>query len=380
MTDHEIPEPDKVLGALHPRETSQLIGQDHAEQGFLDAFNSGRLHHAWLITGPQGVGKATLAWRIARFLLATPLDDGGMFGEPSPATSLDISPQHPVAQRLMALSEPRFFLLRRPYDEKTERLRGEITVDEVRRLKNFFALSAADGGRRVVVVDAADELNVNAANALLKLLEEPPEDTVLLLVCHQPSRLLPTIISRCRTLRCNTLSPDQVARVLEQSDVSIPDAAGAIGELSGGSAGAALRLISLDGLGIYDDIIRIFAAGTDKHQALKLANSAVGRVNAYRLSFMLDLFDIFLGRLARSGVTGPPAIEAAPNERKTLAALCPDVTAAQKWASLAQTLGQRARHAHAVNLDPAALILDIVLKIQETAAEMPRNHGAPTDH
>lgn len=368
MTDVP-PESDRAPGAPHPRDTVRLIGQEPAELDFLDAFNSGRLHHAWLISGARGVGKATLAWRIARFLLAAPDDDGGMFSAPPPPETLDTDAHHPVARRMHALSEPRLFLLRRPWDEKTERLKAEITVDEVRRMKGFFELSAADGGRRVVIVDAADEMNVNAANALLKLLEEPPDDTVMLLVSHQPARLLPTILSRCRTLRCQTLAPTEMADALHQAGVDAGADAAALAALSGGSVGAALRLITLEGLVLYGEIITIFANPSDRQRALKLAESAAGRANADRFALILELFDLFLARLARTGVSRPPQPEAAPDEATLLARLSPDAAASRRWAGAQQELGARARHGRAVNLDPTALILDMVLKIHETAAQ-----------
>ena len=161
-----LPEPDRAEGAPHPRETHALFGHAVAEAAFLDAFNSGRMHHAWLITGPKGLGKATLAWRIARFLLTTPSDEGdALFTAPKP-DKLDVSPDHPVAHRIHALSEPGLFLLRRPWDPEKKRLKTSITVDEVRRMKDFFGLSAGGNGRRVVIVDAAEEMNPNAANAL----------------------------------------------------------------------------------------------------------------------------------------------------------------------------------------------------------------------
>ena len=146
------------------------------------------------------MGKATLAWRMARFLLATPDDDGGMFAAPPP-DSLDIPDSHPVAHRLAALTESRMFLLRRAPNEKRDKLQTVISVDEVRKMKSFFALSAADGGRRVAIIDSIDEMNTSAANALLKLLEEPPARVTILMISHQPAKLLPTIRSRCRELR-----------------------------------------------------------------------------------------------------------------------------------------------------------------------------------
>ncbi|MGY9049652.1 MAG: DNA polymerase III subunit delta', partial [Rhodobacterales bacterium] len=153
-------EPDRVEGAPHPRETRDLIGQGAAERAFLSAFAAERLHHGWLITGPRGLGKATLAWRIARFLLATPDPDGdgGMFGAPPPPETLAIAPDHPVMRRTMALSESGLKLLRRAWDDKAKRLKTQLTVEEVRELKTFFSLSSTDGGRRVVIVDSADEM------------------------------------------------------------------------------------------------------------------------------------------------------------------------------------------------------------------------------
>ena len=150
MAEVDLPEPDRVEGAPHPRETRTLFGQDAAQSEFLQAFNSGRLHHGWLITGPQGIGKATLAWQIARFLLTQPVDQSaGLFGEPEKPASLATPPDHPVEARIQAMSEPGLFLLRRGPNEKGDKLAGDILVKEVRKLKNFFALSAADGGRRV---------------------------------------------------------------------------------------------------------------------------------------------------------------------------------------------------------------------------------------
>ncbi len=368
MTE-EVPEADRAPGAPHPRESLNLVGQEAVEREFIEACSKGRLHHAWLISGPRGVGKATLAWRIARFLLTAFPTGGGFFGKSTPPTSLDSDGNGPVARRLLALSEPRLFLLRRPWDEKTERLRREITIDEVRRLRSFFGLSVADGGRRVVIVDTADEMNMNAANALLKLLEEPPADTVMLLVCHQPSRLLPTIRSRCRNLRCRSLEPDEVGAVLAQVGVENDLNDPGLAVLSGGSPGAALRLITLDGLGLYGEFIGIFSTGTDRSRALALADSMTGTANAERFELVLELLGVFLARLAKAGITETLNAEAVPGESDLFTRLCPDALASRRWASLHGELSARARHGHSVNLDPATLLLDILLKIHEAATQ-----------
>lgn len=370
----ERPEPDRLEGAPHPRETQHLLGQDQAEEEFLQVYNSGRLHHGWLITGPRGVGKATLAWRIARFLLSQPMDadDGGLFGDaPLAPTSLDLSPDHPIMRRTMAGSEPRLFLLRRGWNEKVKpaRLQSIISVEEVRKLKSFFALSAAEGGRRVVIVDAADEMNTAAANALLKLLEEPPEGAVILMVSHQPSRLLPTIRSRCRELRCRPLAPEALNAALAQTDAEVPDHADALADLAAGSVGTALRLTQSGGLETYAEIVTLMSdlPRLNRPRAIALADSASGKAAAERFELLLQLMDLFLSRLARAGAGLPPRSEAAPGEHALFARLCPTPQAARLWADLQQQLSARARHGQAVNLDPAALILDMVLKVNETA-------------
>lgn len=381
MTDDTLPEPDRIEGAPHPRETSALVGQATAEAAFLDAYTTGRLHHGWLLTGPRGVGKATLAWRIARFLLATPPPDGGgLFGDPPPPpTTLDISPDHPVARHMHAGAEPGLFVLRRGPNDKGDRLSADIRVDEVRKLKSFLHLSAADGGRRVVIVDAADELNIAAANALLKLLEEPPAGATLLLISHQPSGLLPTIRSRCRELRLVPLSPDDLAQALTQAGAATPDAA-ALSLLASGSAGEALRLINLDGLETYGRIVALFRTlpRLDRQAALALAESAAQRgAGETRLALILMLMDLFLSRLARAGIVGTGGTEGAPGEAALFARLSPDARAARTWADLHQTLGARARHGQAVNLDPAALLLDMIFRIDQTAGQLALSEAKP---
>ncbi len=373
MSDATAPEPDRVEGAPHPRETPRLIGQGVAERAFLDVFNSGRLHHGWLITGPRGVGKATLAWAIARFLLATPdpgAEDGGLFGDAPPAPdSLTIPADHSVARRIAAGSDPGLFHITRSLNDKTGRLRDRIVADDVRSLNHFLHLSSTDGGRRVVLIDSADEMNTQAANALLKMLEEPPARTVLLLVSHQPSRLLPTIRSRCRELRLAPLGAQDMAEALEQAGIAPEADATALAELSAGSVGEAVRLINLGGVAMYREIVEIASTmpRLDRARAIRLAEAAATRGAEDKLDLLLGLTDLFLARLARGGALGPPP-EAVPGEEALIARLSPSPHTGRAWAECAQVIGARARHGRAVNLDPAALVLDTVFKIQQTAA------------
>lgn len=375
MSGEEIPEADCIEGAPHPRMTATLLGQSEAEAGFLYAYDSGRLHHGWLITGPRGVGKATLAWRLARFLLATPEEDGGMFAAPPPV-SLDISDTHPVARRIAALSEPRLFLLRRAYDDKKAKLQDVISVDEVRKMKSFFTLSAADGGRRVAIIDAVDEMNPAAANALLKLLEEPPKAVTMFLISHQPARLLPTIRSRCRELRLTPLSAGDLSDALTMAGgVVAPEDRVALAELAGGSVGEAFRMTNLEGLALYSRLVKLLATlpRLDRVQALAFAEAGAGRGAEAQFDLIVTLLDLFLARLARAGIRGQCPPEAASGEAALIARLAPSPWAAREWASLAQTLGLRARRGKAVNLDPAALLMDMLLQIDEAAAALSRS-------
>ena len=342
MSD-DRPEADRAGDAPHPRETPRLLGQGRAEAAFLDAWNTGRLHHGWLLTGPRGVGKATFAWRAARFLLCDP---------PARADTLDAPEGHPALPRIRALSEPRLLLLRRAWDEKGKRLRRELTVDEVRRLDPFLGLSA--DGRRVVIVDDADAMNRSAANAILKLLEEPPARTTFLMVSHQPARLLPTIRSRCRTLRFGPLPDDALAEAVAQAGGAADPAAMALAE---GSVGAALGLAE-GAQETYAALVALFArAPMDRAAARRLADAHGGKGGADRLRPTLDALQRLMHRAARAGLLGPPP-EAAPGEAATLARLAPHDVAARALAALAQGLSDRAAHAAAVNVDPAAIVWD----------------------
>ena len=359
--DAAPPEADRTGGAPHPRRTVELFGQDAAEDALLSAFASGRMHHAWLLTGPRGVGKATLAWRVARFLAAQPAE-AGLFGAEAPA-GLHMDPDHPVFRRTAALGEGAIALCRRSWDGKRKVHRTQLTVDEIRRLKGQFALSAPDGGWRAAIIDAADEMNAAAANALLKLLEEPPARTVLLLVGHRPARLLPTIRSRCRRLALAPLSEEDLGRALAQGGYSLDDLA-LLHSLSGGAPGEAVRLIEGGGPALYPRILGLLAAAPrmDRQALRTLAAEAGGRANEARYDMILRLTQLALARLARAGAGHPgPLLQA---EAPAAAVLAPGPHAARALAEAEADVAARAAHARAVNLDPAQVILDMFLAIE----------------
>ncbi len=381
------PEPDCMEGAPHPRLARNLHGQDRAERQFLKAVRSGRMHHAWIISGPRGTGKATLAWKIARYMLAKPQDrgsssnlfppievpkaggaeqacpDAAATGIPAP------DPDDPLNRRITALSEPRLHLCRRPWDEKKKRLRQFITVDEIRRLKARFSLKPTVPGWRVAIIDSADEMNANAANALLKILEEPPQLVLFLLVCHQPARLPATILSRCRRLECGCLDSRQLNTVLSEIGFD-QENQGGVAELSCGAPGEAVRLIGGGGIDIYADLIALLsdAPGINRRTALSLAEQSGGRGKNDRFALTLHLMSVLLARLAKSGVAGAGSCpEAVPGETDAFRRLAPDSNAGRVWADTAQSLASRAADAARVNLDPAAVILDMLLKTDAAA-------------
>jgi DNA polymerase-3 subunit delta' len=369
MSDDTPPQPERLDGAPHPRDTRLLIGQDAAEATFIEAFNTGKLHHAWMLTGPRGVGKATFAWRIARFMLATPaLGEGGMFA-PEPPRTLDVSADHPVALRIASGGEGRIRNITRSVNPTTKKLRQEIVADDIRALNGFFQMSAPDGGYRVVIIDDADLMNVTAANALLKMLEEPPARALLILISHQPSGLLPTIRSRCRTLPLRALTGPQVAEAMAQAQVQAANT-DALAALSGGSVGGAMRLSLLGGAALYGELVGLMGTlpQMDRARALKLAEMAAARGGEAKRDLLFALLDLLLSRLARTGAMGAaPEPQAAPGEADILMRLAPHPDQARIWADLAAQIGARARHGIAVNLDPAALVLDTFTKLAKAA-------------
>ncbi|WP_439574911.1 DNA polymerase III subunit delta' [Phreatobacter sp.] len=237
----EEPAADRLESAPHPRERQVLIGHRDAERTLLDAYRGPRMHHAWLIGGPEGIGKATLAYRFARFVLANP-DPGRLRHD---TADLSVTADHPVARRIVSGAHPDLLALRRIAEGGKDKIPQDIAVAAVREIVRFFGSTAGEGGWRICIVDSADELNRHGANALLKLLEEPPPRSLFLIVAHVPGALLPTIRSRCRLLSLAPLSAEEIVQGLASFDeVKIPaDEAKAIARLADGSLRRALQLV-----------------------------------------------------------------------------------------------------------------------------------------
>lgn len=350
-----------------PRQNPDLVGHERAEAVLLEAWRSERLPHAWLICGPRGIGKATLAFRFARFVLAQgAADGGGLFGggEAAGPESLYVDPVLPVFRRVAAGGHADMVTLERGYEREGGRLRNSVVIDDVRKAGRFMALTAGEGGWRVVVVDAADDLNVNAANALLKLLEEPPARALVLLVSHAPGRLAATIRSRCCRLALRPLAEDTVAALLARHAPTLGAAdAAALARLAEGSIGRALGLAEADGLALYRELIALVAPlpGVDIPALHKLADRLArpDAEAAYRTT--IDLLTWWLARMVRAGVPGPAhaadAVEAAPGESE-IARRLRGLAGLDRWAEVWEKIGRMAAQADGLNLDRKQVVLN----------------------
>lgn len=277
-----------MSGFGEPRANPSLLGHAAAEAALLEAAKVGRLHHAWLLAGPEGIGKATLAYRFARRLFA------GI----GPATgSLAIDPGSPVARRVAAGTHADLLSVEREWDDKRKRLKRDIAAEAARAIPPFLHLTAAEGGWRVVIVDGAENLNTHSANALLKVLEEPPPRAVLMLICAAPGRLLPTIRSRCRRLALAPLDDAAMGTLLGEALPELEPAARArLAALAEGSPGRALRLAAEEGLAVAGLVDEVMAA-------LPTLPTARALAIAERLGRGETAFDTFMDLLC-SGIAG----------------------------------------------------------------------------
>lgn len=343
-----LPEADRSPGCAHPRETYKLIGHSVAEARFLRAQTANRLHHAWLITGPVGVGKATLAYRLIRHMLG---------GQSLLKGGLDIPADDPVSQRIEAMGHGNLFVLRRPYDEKAKRLKTEIPIASVRAMNTFFENTPAeDGLPRIAIIDSIDEMNRNAENALLKTLEEPPKDALIILISNSPGRLLPTIRSRCMALDLRPVPEAEIAPWLRDHVNVAPPILDAAVKLSRGGPGKAVALAN-NADEVLGPLTRFIAS-------LERGDSSLDHAVAGRLSLkdqgparamFWDCLQDILQSQARFSVTG-----------EWIGAFKPLRVAkpAQHWMALWRKMGEWQRIEDAINMDKKTVMLTALSELR----------------
>ncbi|MNU30609.1 DNA polymerase III subunit tau [compost metagenome] len=321
----------------HPRDRFDLVPDVAAEEAFLDALSRGRLHHAWLLCGVEGSGKASFAYRAARRLL-------GAAPDPSRGP-LGAAPYDPVSQLVSAQSHPDLLVMERLVEGGKQK--KTISVDQARDLPGFFAKSPSQAQYRVAIIDAADDLNVNAANALLKILEEPPERGVLLLVTHAPGRLLATIRSRCRRLSFPIWTADQLETLVRNRTGADPDDARLAADMAGGSPGAALALSS-GAMQEVDALARSWVLGdaVDRAEQLAIADGFRGAEGQARFETLMDRLIAAVKTRALEAPAGQSA----------------------RWAELWTRLAELPDRTAAINLDRADVLAGALADIARTKA------------
>ncbi|WP_181905337.1 DNA polymerase III subunit delta' [Aestuariispira insulae] len=359
---------DLDLAPNDPKLRTILKGHAEAEANFLDSWNSGRLHHAWLITGPKGIGKATMAYRIARFILSGGGAGGGLFGDAP--ENLDLGPeQENLIHRMASGGHSDFLVLEKGMvNPKNNRVaENDIPVDIARTAAGFVRLTPAESDWRVVIVDAADDLNRNAANALLKVLEEPPARAVFLLVSHAPGRLLPTIRSRCRRLELKPLQADNLNNLLLERHPELePAEAEALARLSEGSVGKAMMLAEQGGLDLFRILMSLFSRPKDLPLAkIHALGDQLGRKDA-KTAYQVfrDMLQWWLNRLIRSAATGqmPPMVVA---EEEQVLAACMQTGSVARWMEIKDSLASLLAKTEApANLDRKQVIVSAFLTLE----------------
>jgi DNA polymerase-3 subunit delta' len=347
-----------------PWRNERLLEHELAEKTMLLAQQMGRLHHAWLLTGPRGIGKATLAWHFARFLLAG--QPGGLFAA-SP-DNLDVVAGAPGRALVDARSHPDLFHLRRSLNTDTGRMRSEISIDDVRELGAFMHMTPAMGEWRVAIIDSADEMNRNSANAILKILEEPPPKAVLLIVAHAPGRLLPTIRSRCRRLSLKSLSEETVIKLLgDYAPTMAPDERLALAQLAEGSIGRALDLSTAGSLALYREMVDVLATLPDLdmvrlHAFAERFAKRGEEANADWRSLNY-LFDNWLKGLAQQWAAGNERESIVPAEKGLRARLLA-AASLDRWIEAWEKVAHLLSRADSVNLDRKQTVLGSFLALQ----------------
>lgn len=364
---NDFPQSDRLGEFLHPRENENLFGHEAAEARILEGIASGKLHHAFILSGPAGVGKATLAYRIARFLFANP-DTAA----PIPA-SLDVPKDNAVFHRVASGGHADLLTLKRPYDEKTKKFKRDLTVEEMRRIGPFFGKKAAEGGWRIAIVDTADDMNIAAANAMLKTLEEPPDRSLILLIANAPGRLLPTIRSRCQSLALQPLGNEDVKQAIQAVQAGDPlalndDEIAAVASLAQGSVGRALELAGSGGFRHYQALCEVLfelpRLNIKKLDAL--AGQFAGVKGAVGWPVFRGLFLDMLTRLAKAAATGDAGPEVLAGESTAILGLAGRIGAV-RLVELWEEASNLFERTDAVNLDRRHAIMSMFYKIESAA-------------
>lgn len=348
---------DQLDGWPTPEENPNWLGECDAEQTLLEAYRSGRMHHAWILCGPKGIGKATLAYRFARFVLAYPDSTANEVAE---AGDLSIDPDHPAFRKVAARAHPNLLTLQRSYNDERKRFYTELTVDQVRRTVSFFGSTSGEAGWRIAIVDPADDLNANAANALLKNLEEPPARALFLIVCHTPGRLLPTIRSRCRRLNVRSLDESTIDRALRErfADASQVDEAQMrlATVLADGSLRRAIHLVEQGGTEIHRNLANLLATAPDLD--VEAMHDFAGRVAGGNSD---DVFDTFLDAIY-SWLDRRVRGQEEPDD---MIALSPQVRRAplESWAEVWENVRRSSTLADTLNLDRKQAVLSILMNL-----------------
>ena len=350
----EVPRFDVVENWPAPEERAEWFGDPLSERTLLDAYRSGRMHHAWLIGGPKGIGKATLAYRFARFVLAHP---DPATPEVEAAADLSVAIDHPAFRKVMARAHPNLLVLERPIDERTHRRKSELTVDEIRRTVGFYGNTGGEAGWRIAIVDPADDMNASAANALLKVLEEPPGRSLFLVVSHAPGRALPTIRSRCRRLDVAALPPETIVSALAAGgNAAEPADLALAARLADGSLRRAILLAEHGGIASYRELATLLSRLPEIDIAAMhaYADAISGRGNDDGWDGFRDLLAAWLNRRVRregepeTGIPLSPAAASAPLER---------------WAEVWENLRTSTALTDEYNLDRKRNVLTILMSL-----------------
>jgi len=359
----EAIEKSEGLGA--PKDNLLSFGCEAVEQTLLKRFNADRFPHAMVFSGPEGVGKATFAFRVARFLLSQEAAGGMFAAEDIPAESFDVDPSNPVVRRVSSGGHADLMVVGRVYDEKKGSVSNDIPVEEVRKITPFLRKTSSEGGWRVVIVDEAQHLNRSSQNALLKILEEPPKKTVLILITDQAGRFLPTIRSRCQIYDFQVLSDEHMKLLAEKA---MPYVSGAdrdkLISFSEGQIGRAVSLHECGGVEIYNDLIGLLEKlpKLDEVVAFELSESLGRDKKAFPV--FSELLLSWLAKMARAGLRPASSVAVSSDEAAVISRLS-QIYTTRDWLERYDAINRILLATDRIHLDTKQTVLDIIWTLEK---------------